>query len=438
MEQPKNRYILFGMIAIVLLMSTVRADITPYDNYNFRWYYNFTGANLFSANNISVVYLNGTRININQYCYSGGCYTIPDFLSDNNTYNSTDDILQVNRDYGYINNTVGNTTAEIISAENDPHWHANYTAYNTSWSKTVWNTTAEMQAAINSSHISPSLIEANNITSPNNDIGISANLNLMGNNLTAGNLNIADWNTGFYETGGVVKQYNPDYDEDFVFGSPQLADDGNTAHDARMWFDKSKGAFRAGKVTGTEWDDVNVGSYSFASGYITTASGMRSVAMGMGTSASATGSVAMGVSTTASGSYSVAMGGGTKADSYTSTALGIYNVGGGTANSWVATDPAFEIGIGTDDSNRANALTVYKNGTFNFHSSKLTDIGEITAGNTTLNPSGWTLRPASGDYIISLNIEFNQSGTVVGVLNYKNSTGIYRIEGVLDDYILPS
>jgi len=151
----------------------------------------------------------------------------------------------------------------------------------------------------------------------------------------------------FEEVGNVIVQKNPDYDEDFVFGSPQLADDGDTDHDARMWFDKSKGAFRSGKVTGAEWDDVNVGDNSAAFGYKTTASGVGSAAFGAegyancgspvasgnysfatGGSryqyaqcqnapiASGTGSVAMGIGTVASGDYSVAMGFGSTISSY--------------------------------------------------------------------------------------------------------------------------
>src|SRR3989339_50748 len=53
---------------------------------------------------------------------------------------------------------------------------------------------------------------------------------------------------------------------------------------------------------------------------------------------------------------------GTVADSYESFALGRYNVGGGNSTSWVATDPLFEIGMGTGSSTRLNALTVFKNG----------------------------------------------------------------------------
>ena len=114
-----------------------------------------------------------------------------------------------------------------------------------------------------------------------------------------------------------------------------------------MWYPK-KAAFRAGRVHGTEWNDGNIGGYSTAMGYSTTASGDYSTAMGSWT--------------IASGEYSTAMGDETNAESYASVALGRFNVGGGTAISWEATDPLFEIGNGADGFNRANALTILKNG----------------------------------------------------------------------------
>ncbi len=110
--------------------------------------------------------------------------------------------------------------------------------------------------------------------------------------------------------------------DDFVFGSDQLADDGNTDHDKRMWFDKSKGAFRAGYVIGTQWDDVNVGSYSTAFGYSSTASGSYSTAFGYSPAASGSSSTAFGYSPTASGYSSTAFGYYTTASSNYSTAFG--------------------------------------------------------------------------------------------------------------------
>ncbi|MEE9366287.1 MAG: hypothetical protein V3W44_06325, partial [Dehalococcoidales bacterium] len=192
---------------------------------------------------------------------------------------------------------------------------------------------------------------------------------------------------------------------DFIFGSDQLDDDiAVTTDDYRMFFDKSKGAFRAGYVDGAEWNAANVGLQSFATGhdttasgdystamgelttaseehstamgYFTNASGYYSTAMGYVTSASGEASTAMGRSTTAGGDYSTAMGGNTTASgnystamgyeataqAYMSTVLGKYNVISGTTDSWVATDPLFVIGHGITSGSRANALTVLKNG----------------------------------------------------------------------------
>jgi hypothetical protein len=156
-----------------------------------------------------------------------------------------------------------------------------------------------------------------------------------------------------------------------------------------IWYPR-KAAFRAGYVGDDSWNDANIGNQSAAIGVNTKASGEASMAMGKSTIASGSRSTAMGYASEASGSISTAMGDealargnystaiGTraiadgqyaaaiglylKADSYVSTAIGQYNVGGGTAGSWVSADPLFEIGNGADNLSRANAMTVLKNG----------------------------------------------------------------------------
>ena len=114
------------------------------------------------------------------------------------------------------------------------------------------------------------------------------------------------------------------YNRDFLVGSPQLDDDGNTAHDKRFFFDKSKGAFRVGIATGTQWDASDVGDYSFACGYNSTASGSYSHAEGYSTIASGVLSHAEGNNTTASGGNSHAEGRNTTASGADSHAEG-YN-----------------------------------------------------------------------------------------------------------------
>ena len=90
----------------------------------------------------------------------------------------------------------------------------------------------------------------------------------------------------------------------------------------RMHFYPKKGAFRVGGVNGTQWDDANIGPYSTAMGWRTTASGDYSTAMGIGTTASGWYSTAMGGYTTASGDFSTAMGYSTTASGWYSTAMG--------------------------------------------------------------------------------------------------------------------
>ena len=113
------------------------------------------------------------------------------------------------------------------------------------------------------------------------------------------------------------------YDNDFVIGSPQLADDGNSAHDYRMWFDKSKGAFRAGGVAGNLWNDSNVGDHSFACGCDTKASGEASFAEGDMTRADGNCSHAEGADTLSSGYASHAEGQISEATGNSSHAEGV-------------------------------------------------------------------------------------------------------------------
>ena len=86
---------------------------------------------------------------------------------------------------------------------------------------------------------------------------------------------------------------------DFVFGSPQLADDADATHDSRLFFDKSKGAFRVGTATTTEWNDANVGGNSIGMGYNAQALGASAIAIGQSTNAPGGLSVALGSQATA-------------------------------------------------------------------------------------------------------------------------------------------
>lgn len=96
---------------------------------------------------------------------------------------------------------------------------------------------------------------------------------------------------------------------------------------------------------------------------------------GFFTGASGEGAIAIGVRNHAVGDYSMAVNHDTRADAMYSTAVGRFNNSFGNPTAWVATDPIFEIGNGTDIDFTSNALTVLKNGTILAPSF---DIAEIT------------------------------------------------------------
>jgi len=76
----------------------------------------------------------------------------------------------------------------------------------------------------------------------------------------------------------------------------------------RLMFYPGKGAFRAGYVSSSQWNNVNVGENSAALGFNNIAKGISSTAMGSNTSAEGIASLSTGYLTVASGNYSTAMG----------------------------------------------------------------------------------------------------------------------------------
>lgn len=116
---------------------------------------------------------------------------------------------------------------------------------------------------------------------------------------------------------------------DVLFGS-SMAGNG-----ARLIWDYSSRAFRAGYSAASSWNEDSIGLYSSAFGF---------------------GSVALGYMSFATGFY-------TRAKTYSGFSIGRYNVGAsGTAASWATSDPLFEVGNGTSNTNRNNAFTIRKDG----------------------------------------------------------------------------
>ncbi|MFT7433591.1 MAG: hypothetical protein ACI9TY_001228 [Alphaproteobacteria bacterium] len=137
----------------------------------------------------------------------------------------------------------------------------------------------------------------------------------------------------FVVSGTAVVNTTDVANKDFIFGAPQLDDSGNVDHDKRMFFDKSKGAFRVGRALGAQWDNANIGDQSVAMGSETIASGTNSTAMGGNSNASGTNSTAIGGSY-AAGNYSTAIGYHSYAAGYTANAIGIdaYALGYGSTS----------------------------------------------------------------------------------------------------------
>ncbi|HEX2079317.1 MAG TPA: tail fiber domain-containing protein [Longimicrobium sp.] len=88
-----------------------------------------------------------------------------------------------------------------------------------------------------------------------------------------------------------------------------------------MWY-PFRAAFRAGSVNGTEWNDPNVGFFSWAGGSGTTASGYATFAMGDGTTASGTMAVGFGSNNNVSGTLGFATGSNARCTGFTCVAMG--------------------------------------------------------------------------------------------------------------------
>lgn len=200
----------------------------------------------------------------------------------------------------------------------------------------------------------------------------------------------------------------------------------------RMMFYPGKGAFRAGRVLGTQWDDANVGVFSTAMGNTTTASGPNSTAMGYNTTASGSQSTAMGDSSIASGNTSTAMGRITTASGFASTAMGGFASTNNQRGSFVYGD-----GSTTDivTANAPDSWTIRATGGYRFFSnSALTTGVSLSAGG-----GSWTSlsdRNAK-DNIISVNPRDVLRGVLklpIATWNYKGQPQFQHIGPMAQDF----
>ncbi|MEK7257669.1 MAG: hypothetical protein AAB316_23130, partial [Bacteroidota bacterium] len=140
-----------------------------------------------------------------------------------------------------------------------------------------------------------------------------------------------------------------------------------------MWIPAKK-AFRAGEVTGSQWDDANIGFGSVALGRLGTASGQdASIAGGYSNTASGQSSfVAGGESNIASGLIAFTGGGlGLLSKSFGEAVVGTFNTDytPASATTFNAADRIFVIGNGANSGARSNAMTVLKSGNIGVNTS---------------------------------------------------------------------
>ena len=143
---------------------------------------------------------------------------------------------------------------------------------------------------------------------------------------------------------------------------------------SRAWFSTTLGA---GNIV------MNAGFQGLATGIWTKAGNWCAASFGDRTYASGHTSFATGFMTTASGHLAATFGDNTVAPSWGSFALGKFNAYSGSAEVWSTGDPVFMVGIGSSNSDRRNALTVFKNGITEFNKGTVIDYDRME-----LNSSG--------------------------------------------------
>lgn len=112
------------------------------------------------------------------------------------------------------------------------------------------------------------------------------------------------------------------------------------------------------------FDNISSGQGSFTAGNTNIASQVNTIALGNVNQATRDNAIALGNTTTASGLNAITAGTGIFARSWGEISIGTYGTDyiPTSVLDWIATDRIFNVGNGTSDSTRTNALTILKNG----------------------------------------------------------------------------
>jgi hypothetical protein len=169
--------------------------------------------------------------------------------------------------------------------------------------------------------------------------------------------------------------------------------------------------------------------YSTAIGYHTTVSGAFSTALGSFTVANGNFATALGYQTEASGNYSAAMGYNIKSKSYGGLSIGFYNdsTNATSATSFNPLNRIFQIGIGTADNARSNAMTVLQNGNVGIGTTTPAALLDVN-GNASFNDKSILLRNGGNPYhglrydsIVDGPYLFGYNGGALGTSGLPNS-----------------
>ncbi len=172
--------------------------------------------------------------------------------------------------------------------------------------------------------------EDGSITNEIQDLNLTGNTLSITNNASSTNIDLGPYRNVFEITNGVTSNENGSYaTDDFVFGSSSLDHPAVEGQRDRIFFDKSKGAFRAGSTNDASWNDSNRGFYSTAFGFNNIALGVSSFAAGENNNSFGASSTSLGIGNTSGGSFSFSAGTSNTASGYSSFAAGFVNSAAG-------------------------------------------------------------------------------------------------------------
>jgi hypothetical protein len=139
------------------------------------------------------------------------------------------------------------------------------------------------------------------------------------------------------------------------------------AGERMMWY-PYRAAFRVGSVTGTQWDDSNMGFYSMALGYNVTAKGNWSFAAGYDTNVQGSYGVGLGYKANSNGTGAVSLGYFTTADANYGVAIGYRASTNGMSGAIVLADQSASDSLEASASNQfslraAGGIRLYTNST---------------------------------------------------------------------------